>query len=181
MKKLKLIPLTITAAITAAILFGGWFTYRHYGVEQPLDRVANSIDGVESAQVEMSNGHVKVNVKLAADADLGEVYRKIKNDGAGEIGSKQLDLAATPAISQDNARLEKAWSYALFDVAEAMENRKYSGIRDTMAKLSEQFAGVTVTTDMDDHNVYISMRDGDAAKFIVLPRQPATLGAWPNA
>ncbi|QMV44420.1 hypothetical protein [Cohnella cholangitidis] len=181
MKKLKLIPLTITAAITAAILFGGWFTYRHYGVEQPLDRVANSIDGVESAQVEMSNGHVKVNVKLAADADLGEVYRKIKNDGAGEIGSKQLELAATAAISQDNARLDKAWSYALFDVAEAMENRKYSGIRDTMAKLSEQFAGVTVTTDMDDQNVYISMRDGDAAKFIVLPRQPATLGAWPNA
>ncbi|MCD9021153.1 hypothetical protein [Cohnella silvisoli] len=176
--KLKLLPIMITAALSAAILFGGWFAYRHYGVEQPLDRVANSIAGVESAKVETSSGHVKISVKLAPDANLGEIYRLIKRDGSGQIGGNQLELAAT---AKDSARLEKAWSYALFDVAEAMENRKYSGIRDAMGKLSEQFPGVTVTTDMDENNVYISMRDGDAAKYVVLPRQPATLGAWPNA
>ena len=77
--------------------------------------------------------------------------------------------------------LDKAWSYSLFDVAEAMENRKYSGVRDAMAKLSERFPGVTAVTDIDENNVYISLRDGDAAKFVVLPRQPATLGVWPNA
>ncbi|RED60399.1 hypothetical protein [Cohnella lupini] len=178
MNKLKLIPITITAAITAALLFGGWFAYRHYGVEQPLDRVANSIDGVQSANVEMSTGLVKVNVKLAPDADVGEVYRLIKRDGAGEIGGKQLEVSAT---AKDSARLDKAWSYGLFDVAEAMENRKYSGIRDAMTKLSEQFPGVKVSTEMDELNVYISMRDGDSAKFVILPRQPAMLGAWPNA
>jgi hypothetical protein len=176
--KLKLLPITITAALSAAILFGGWFAYRHYGVEQPLDRVATSIAGVESANVEMSSGLVKINVKLKPNADLGEVYRLIKQDGSGVIGGKQFELAAT---AKDSARLEKAWNYALFDVAEAMDNRKYSGIRDTMSKLSQQFPGVTVKTQMDDSNVYISMQDGDAAKFIVLPRQPATLGAWPNA
>ncbi|WP_239614232.1 hypothetical protein [Cohnella mopanensis] len=187
MKKIKIIPLTITAALTAAILFGGWFTYRHYGVEQPLDRVANSIEGVESAKVVMSNGHVDIKVKLASDANLGDVYRLIKNKGASEIGNKELELSATAAAtdtsvtSQSNARLDKVWSYALFNVAESMENRKYSGIRDTMSKLSEQFPGVTVTTDMDEDNVYISMHDGDAAKYVVLPRQPAMLGAWPNA
>ncbi|WP_256757342.1 hypothetical protein [Cohnella sp. WQ 127256] len=178
MKKLRILPLTITAALTAAILFGGWFTYRHYGIEQPLDRVAKSVAGVESAQAEMSTGLVKVNVKLAPDANLGEVYRYIKQNGAGEIGNKQFELAVQ---QKDSARLDKVWGYALFDVAEAMENRKYSGIRDTMTDLSEQFPGVTVTTEMDDNNVYISMRDGDEAKFVVLPRQPATLGVWPNA
>ena len=177
-KKLRLIPIAITAALTAAILFGGWFAYRHYGVEQPLDRVANSINGVESAKVEILTDLVKINVKLDPNANLGEVYRQIKLNGSNEIGGKQLELAAT---AKDSTRLDKAWSYALFDVAEAMENHKYSGIRDAMEKLSKQFSGVTVTTDMDDNNVYISMRDGDAAKFVVLPRQPAKLGVWPNA
>jgi len=143
-----------------------------------LDRVANSIAGVESAQVEVSTGTVKVNVKLAPDANLGEVYRLIKRDGASELGGKQLELAAT---ANNDERLDQAWSYALFDVAEAMENRKYSSVRDAMTKLSEQFPGLTATTDMDENNVYISIRDGDAAKFVVLPRQPAVLGAWPNA
>lgn len=178
MNKLKILPITITAALTAALLFGGWFAYRHYGVEQPLDRVANSITGVESAQIDTSTGQVKVTVQLAPNADLGEVYRRIKEDGASEIGTKKLELNATAKMTPT---LDKAWSYSLFDVAQAMENRQYSDIRDAMAKLSEQFPGVTVKTDMDEENVYISMRDGDAAKFVVLPRQPATLGAWPNA
>jgi hypothetical protein len=178
MNKLKILPITITAALTAALLFGGWFAYGHYGVEQPLDRVANAIDGVESAQIEMSAGQVKVNLQLAPNADLGEIYRRIKDDGASEIGGKQLELSASAKASP---KLDKAWSYSLFDVAEAMENRKYSGIRDAMANLSKQFPGVTVSTDMDEENVYISMRDGDSAKFVVLPRQPAMLGAWPNA
>jgi hypothetical protein len=175
---LKILPITITAALTAAILFGGWFAYRFYGVVQPLDHVATSIAGVESAQIETSSGIVKVKVKLAPDANLGDVYRKIKSDGSSQIGGNQLELAAA---GKESALLNKAWSYALFDVAQAMENRKYSEIRNTMAKLPEHFPGVTVKTDMDENNVYISIREGDAAKFEVLPRQPATLGAWPNA
>ncbi|BBI33244.1 hypothetical protein [Cohnella abietis] len=178
--KIRIIPITITVALAAVILFGGWFAYRHYGVEKPLDKVANSVAGVETAKVEMSNGLVTVKVKLAPDADLGEVYRLIKKDGASEIGSKKLELAAT-ATDKESVRLEKAWSYALFDVAEAMENHKYSGIRNTMESLSEQFAGITVHTDMDETNVYISMRDGNAAKYVILPRQPAMLGVWSNA
>lgn len=176
--KIKLLPVTLTAALSAALLFGGWFAYRHYGVEQPLDRIANAIAGVESAKIEMTSGQVKVNVTLKPDADLGQVYRLVKRDGAGEIGTKELELTAT---AKEGPRLEKAWSYALFDVAEAMENRKYSGIRDAMASLTERFPGLTINTDMDETNVYISMRDGDAAKFVVLPRQPAMLGVWPNA
>jgi hypothetical protein len=176
--KLKILPITITAALTAAILFGGWFAYRQFGVEQPLIRVANSITGVKSANVETSSGLVKINVKLSPDANLEEVYRQIKEGGAGEIGNNKFELAAT---ATDSTLLDKAWSFALFDVAQAMENRKYSDVRNAMLKLSDQFPGVSVSTQMDDNNVYISMRDGVAAKFVVLPRQPVMLGAWPNA
>ncbi|WP_372634351.1 hypothetical protein [Cohnella sp.] len=178
MNKIKLIPITITAALTAAILFGGWFAYRHYGIEKPLDKVAVSVPGVEAANIDMTGSLVRISVELAPGANLGDVYRTIKQDGAGEIGSRQLELKVTARGSE---LLDKAWSYSLFDVAEAMENRKYSGVREAMEKLSEQFPGVQATTDIDENNVYVSLRDGDAAKFVVLPRQPATMGVWPNA
>ncbi|WP_373229671.1 hypothetical protein [Cohnella sp.] len=176
--KLKILPLMLTAAISAALLFGGWFAYRHYGVEQPLDKITNEIPGVESSEVDMTNSHVIVKVKLTPDANLSEVYRLVERDGAGVIGGKQLEFNVS---TKESPRLEKAWSYALFDVAEAMENRKYSDVRDAMSKLAEKFPGVSVTTDMDEVNVYISMRDGNEAKFVILPRQPAMLGVWPNA
>lgn len=176
--KLRILPLTITAVLAAALLFGGWFAYRHYGVEQPLDKITNAIPGVESSEVDITNSHVKVTVNLKPEANLSEVIRHVERDGADVIGSKQLEIDAT---TKESPSLEKAWSYALFDVAEAMETRKYSGVRAAMDKLVEKYPNLTITTDMDESNVYISMRDGNEAKFIILPRQPATLGVWPNA
>lgn len=176
--KIRILPLTITAALTAAILFGGWFAYRHYGIEQPLDRIAGSVPGVTSAVVETTNGQVNIDLELKQDANIAEVYRKLKEDGASEIGSKTLTLSPKGTT---NEKLEQAWRYSLFDVAQAMENRQYTGIREAMNKLSDQYPGVTAETSMDEDNVYVTLRDGENAKFVILPRQPATLEVWPNA
>jgi hypothetical protein len=176
--KIKMFPLSLTVVVSAALLFGGWTAYRHYAVEKPLNRVAESVSGVQSATAKLTTGQVVVNVKLRPDADLAEIYRKVKQDGAGQIGGRKLELLVN---SDTTSSLEKAWSYSLFDVAESMETRHYSGVRSAMDKLSEKFPGVRAFTDMDDDNVYIRLVEGKSAKFIVLPRQASTLGVWPNA
>lgn len=175
---IRILPLTITAALTAVLLFGGWFAYRHYGIEQPLDRIAVSVPGVTSAVVETTNGQVNIDVQLKQDANIAVVYRRVKTDGASVIGNKSFTLTAD---GSSNDKLEQAWSYSLFDVAQAMENRQYTGIREAMDKLSGKYPGVTADTAMDEDNVYVTLREGANAKFVILPRQPATLEVWPNA
>jgi len=176
--KIKVMPLVLTAVASVALLFGGWAAYRHYAVEQPLDRVAAAAPGVDSAKSEMTGGQVVLRLQLKPDADLAEIYKKIKQDGAGQIGGKQVELNVE---STTNEKLEQAWRYSLFDVAEAMETRHYSGIREAMNKLSEQFPGVKADSDMDEDNVYIRLQDGQSAKFVVLPRQASMMEVWPNA
>ncbi|WEK55738.1 MAG: hypothetical protein P0Y55_06745 [Candidatus Cohnella colombiensis] len=176
--KLRIIPVTLTVVLSSVLLFGGWFSYRYFGVEKPLDHVAASIPGVQSAQVEMLAGQINVTVQLEKEANIAEVFRQVKHDGANKIGNRSLQLSIT---GDSNASLEKVWSYALFDVAEAMENRKYSQIRDVMETLTNHYPDVTATTDMDDDNVYITLREGEHAKFIILPRQPAMMEVWSNA
>lgn len=176
--KIKVVPLAVTVVVSAALLFGGWSVYRHFGIEKPLDQVAESVPGVESAEAKMTAGQVVLYVKLSTDADLVEVYRKVKREGAAQIGSKKLELVVE---SDSSSKLDEAWSHSLFDVAEAMETRRYSGIRSAMEQLSERFPGVTAETDMDDDNVYIRLSDGQSAKYIVLPRQPISLGVWADA
>lgn len=176
--KLKIVPMTLTAALTAVFLFGGWFVYRHYGVERPLDRIAADVPGVKSASSELRGGEVVVTVELKPDADLATVYNQIRKNGDRAIGSKKLELNASADVSE---QLNDAWSYSLFDIAEAMETHRYSGVREAMDKLSARFPGVTAKTSIDDDNVYISIRDKEAAKFVVLPREGARQAVWPNA
>jgi hypothetical protein len=37
---------------------------------------------------------------------------------------------------------------------------------------------VKVTTEMDDTNVYITIKNTEAVKYVVLPRTPDQLEAW---
>ncbi|CAM3946059.1 hypothetical protein COLU111180_15980 [Cohnella lubricantis] len=176
--KLRWIPVAITAVLSAALLFGGWYAYGQYGVEQPLDRVANAIPGVESADTNRSISSVELQLKLSPDADLAEVYRRVQEEGAQAIGDKTLKLKVDD--SSDPA-LEKAWSHALFDVAEAMDHKKYSEIRTAMDQLTKQYPEIEADTQMDGTNVYIRLRSGAAVKFVILPRESEKLGVWPNA
>lgn len=176
--KLRWIPVAITAALSAALLFGGWYAYGRYGVEQPLDRVAKSIPGVESAQTSRSASSVNLQLKLSPNADLAEVYREIQEQGSGAIAGKTLNLSID---EPSDPALEKAWSYALFDVAEAMDHQKYSEIRTAMDELTKQYPAIQADTQMDDTNVYIRLRSGNAVKYVILPRQAEKLGVWPNA
>lgn len=176
--KIKWAPLVITTVASVALLFGGWAAYRHYAVEQPLDRIAASLPGVESADTSMENGQLVLNLKLAPDADLAAIYRKVKQEGAKRIGNRPIkfNIASNPSD-----RLEQAWRYSLFDIAESMETRRYSGIRAAMDNVSEQFPGVTASSEMDEDNVYIRLQDGQSVKFIVLPRQGPSLEVWSSA
>lgn len=176
--KLRILPIATTAALSAALLFGGWFAYRHYGVEQPLDRAAANVQGVESASSDMNADGVTIKVKLSDTADLADVYRSVKKEGARAIGSKTLTLVAE---NPDNDALEKVWRSALFDVAQAMDRKEYTDIRDAMTKLQSETPGLSASTEIDEENVYISLRLAGSAKYVILPRQGEQMGVWPNA
>ncbi|THF78418.1 hypothetical protein [Cohnella fermenti] len=176
--KLRILPVAITAVLSAALLFGGWYAYGHYGVEKPLDKVASSLPGVVSAETSNSVNKVVLTVKLSSEADLADIYHKVRTEGSGSIGSKSLELVIS---EPEDAQLEKAWRSALFEVAEAMEHREYSGVKDAMDELMEQVPGLEAETEMDDTNVYVSLRMGDAAKYVILPRSGQEMGVWPNA
>ncbi len=176
--KIKIVPLTITVVLSAVLLFGGWTVYRQFSVEKPLDRVAESVPGVESAQARVTREQVILDLRLSPEADLAEIYRKVTEEGGDRMGGKKVELHVDAGSSE---KLEEAWNYSLFEVAEAMENRRYSDIRDAMDRLSERFPGVTAHTEMDEDNVYIRLVEGESAKFVVLPRKPVMLGVWPSA
>lgn len=175
-RKIRIVPVLFTAAAAALVLFGGWLLYTKVAVEGPLDKAVNEIADIASADAPViERDRVTIQLTLAPDASLKKVYDSIHKEGKEVIGDRELQLDISNSDSSD--KLERLWSALLFDVAEAMENKNYSGIPAAMEKMAqtEKGKGVQSVTEIDETNVYITLIDGEYRKYIVLPRTPVML------
>ncbi|QWU14595.1 hypothetical protein SAMN04487895_106263 [Paenibacillus sophorae] len=176
--KLRLMPVLLTALLSAALLFGGWFLYREFAVQEPLEQMVSSYEGVKQSHISINRNEVTLKLDLQPGTKLRELVQYINSEGKSIIGDRTVKLDVEEHSSQE---LDDYWDQALFSVAEAMESRKYTVIPETLKELSAQYKNVAVTTEIDDKNVYVSLSDGKKSKFIILPREPETMGVWNNA
>ncbi|WP_054024529.1 hypothetical protein [Bacillus sp. FJAT-28004] len=176
MMKPRVIPIVITAAITASVLFGGWAIYNQVAVAAPLEKVTKGIESVVSSEKPvMDRNKVAISLELAPNANLRDVYESIAANGKDVVGERKLELNIK---EKSNKQLEDLWYASMFEVAEAMERKTYSNIPDAMNEAAKSMKDVTVTTEMDETNVYITIKNNEAVKYVVLPRTPNQLEAW---
>ncbi|WP_138750992.1 hypothetical protein [Paenibacillus sinopodophylli] len=176
MMKPRIVPIVITAAISAGVLFGGWAIYNQVSVAAPLEQVAKEVSGVISSDKPiMNSSQVTISLELAADASLRDVYERIEANGSKVFDDRKLLLNIK---QKPDKQLDEIWYAAMFDIAEAMETKTYSGIPAAMDRASKDNKNVTVATEMDETNVYITLRMQDAVKYVVLPRTSTQMEAW---
>lgn len=154
------------ALLAMAALLGGWTAWRHYGVEQPLHRLAQQMPGVLEAETEWKPDRVRMRLRLSPEADLPAIVRRLETEGSAALGRRTLEFEF---VQDAGDRLESLWQDVIFEVAEAMEHRSYSEVRDLVLGLGERHPGIEATARMDDRYVYIRLKEGDRAKFVLLP------------
>lgn len=176
--KLRTWPIVITVALSALLLFGGWFAYRQLAVEKPLKKLVTEYEGVQTVQFDITRTQVDLKLKLEAGTDISGLVKHIEQDGKGIIGNRTLKLDV-----EDNSTpaLDNLWERALFSVAQAMENKQYTEITAALEKLEQQDSSLQASAEIDDKNVYITLTNGENSKFIILPRIPQKMGVWSNA
>ncbi|MFH5184701.1 hypothetical protein ACHHV8_19755 [Paenibacillus sp. TAB 01] len=175
--KLRLLPVSLSVVISATVLFGGYFVYQSVAMENPLASVVNNTPGVlQLVDTKISSTETTIELKLKPGASLRQIYNQIQKGGASVIGEKQLKLKVD---SDSSDSLDAWWSSALFDVAQAMETKKYSQIPATLQARAAD-SNLKVSTEMDDKYVYVTMSDGTQSKYVMLPRTPDKMGVWPN-
>lgn len=175
--KLRLLPVLISIIVSSAVLFGGWFLYDSVAMQNPLMDIIEQTEGVQTVELDIQNDVVIVKLQIEPEASLRQIHEKIKTDGASILGNREIKLEVTDNTSP---AIEKWWSLALFDIAEAMDSKQYSNIPATLTKHAGAYTGLQASSEMDNENVYIKLSDGTNNKYIVLPRTPAQIGVWPN-
>jgi len=176
MMRPRVMPVIITAAITASVLFGGWAIYNQVAVAAPLEQVVKEVQGVVSSDKPVMNrDQVTIQLELTPDANIRDIYESIAANGKDVFGDRKLKLEIK---GKSNKQLDDLWYASMFKVAEAMETKTYSSIPNAMNDAAKSMKDVKVTTEMDDTNVYITIKNTEAVKYVVLPRTPGQLEAW---
>lgn len=176
MMRPRVVPVIITAAITASVLFGGWAIYNQVVVAAPLEQVVKEVQGVVSSDKPVMNSdQVTIQLELTPDANIRDIYESIAANGKDVFGDRKLQLNIK---GKSNKQLDDLWYASLFKVAEAMETKTYSSIPTAMNDAAKSMKDVKVTTEMDETNVYITIKNTEAVKYVVLPRTPGQLEAW---
>lgn len=175
--KLKVLPILIALLTSGALLFGGWFMYRSYAMENPLADLVKKNAGVEQVDAAFSTNKAVVSLKLNDGANLRQIYQSIVTEGASLVNGRDVQLQID---SRSSETIDDWWSKALFGVAQAMDSKQYSTIPGLLSEQAKSVPSLQVSAEMDDVNVYIRLRDGENSKYIILPRVPASMGVWPN-
>ncbi|MBH5317914.1 hypothetical protein I6N90_08870 [Paenibacillus sp. GSMTC-2017] len=179
MKKPRLFPIVITAVLSIGLLFGGWTLYKQVAVASPLTDALKAVPGVvEAKKPTITQDNVQIAVELSENANIRDIYEAATKTGKDITPSKKIDLQVR--TSEDEV-LNTIWQQSMFEVAEAMETKTYSKIPEALKLATESVKGVSFETEMDDSNVYVTLRNDKSAKYIVMPRTPNKLGAWSNA
>lgn len=179
--KLRLAPVLLTSLLSATLLFGGFFLYRQFALQEPLQKIVSEYEGVKDSHISINRNEVTLKLELQPGTKLRELVQHVSKEGNSVINGRSLKLDLE---QHSNALLDEYWENAMFSVAEAMDSRTYTLIPaklDDLKAQNSQYKDVVATTEIDETNVYVSLSIGEESKYIILPRQPATLGVLNNA
>lgn len=176
--KLRIVPIVLSVLVSASVLFGGWFLYRQMALQSPLNSVVSQYEGVKSAQINIKQDTVTLKLDLKPETDLRGLVSHINKEGKDVIGKRQLKIEVA---DHSSAALNQWWDSAMLSVAEAMDNRKYTDIQSSLEQLAKNSPNLKARAQIDEQNVYVSLSDGKAGKFIILPRQPGKMEVWNHA
>ncbi|MBP1907243.1 hypothetical protein J2Z32_003918 [Paenibacillus turicensis] len=176
--KLRIIPILATIVLSVCILFGGWYAYRIYAVNQPFNKIITQHEGVKDATFTVDRSDVNVQLDLQSGANLADIVKQIEQQGKDIIGNRKLNIDIKNHSSKS---LDQLWEKTLFTVAQAMENKQYTEITAAMKQLEKGNQNVKADAQIDDTNIYISLIEGQHSKFVILPRIPQKIGVWSNA
>lgn len=179
--KLRLVPVLLTSLLSGVLLFGGYFLYCQFALQEPLQKIVSGYEGVNNSQITINRNEVTLKLDLKPGTKLRDLVQHVSTEGNSVIDGRKLKLDVE---QHSNELLDNYWEDAMFSVAEAMESRTYTLIPAKLEELkvrNSEYADIVATTEIDETNVYVSLNNGHESKYIILPRQPATLGVWNNA
>lgn len=163
-------PVMIAAtAVTLAVLVGAGFLVKSQTVEEPLRAVYANAAAVENSTIERQGDTYQIKVKFKDVPDFAPAFIQLHAETEKLLKQAPFEIVVE---DQRNPKLDQAFRRVNLFVQEALATGQFSAMADRVEAEAAK-AGLTARLEVDNHRVFVQMKDGDSYLYSVAERTKA--------
>ncbi len=153
--------------VSLTTLFGGWFFYQKVILKDPMIQMTSEIEGAIVHDIELDQKQVDVFITLRSGYHFQNTYTAVEKSLQPYLKNRELQIHIN---NTGNQQLVQAWNKTYFKIAEAIDQKNYSMIPQTIEALQQAYQLDEIGYSMDDKYIFIDLHQGEASLYFVLPR-----------
>lgn len=173
-KNLRITYILITAAVVAALLFGGRFAYQRVRLDNPFQQALSAVPGVAKGEIQKTPDGYELTLTMGRVNDLQttvqEVERVAEQYGKVPVLKIQLKDNATPELKETYYQMH-------FAIEEAAAQGNFTAMK---AQVDAQAARAGLTgwrVQVTDNQLYVQLKKGDSSLYRMVDRIDRTGGS----
>lgn len=161
-------PIIIIALlITVGLLLGGLRLYNYYNIEMAVQKSITQIEPITEANVTKINGQYTVQIKLNWNQHLQGIYHEIDQIGKQYFKNTNYSIQV---IDKRNQRLNNILIDLQPLIYETLAKDEFVRMNNEVGKQVKKMQ-MDYFIQVDQNNIYISIRDGDYYLYEIIQRQ----------
>jgi hypothetical protein len=149
MKKFNLKIIILSFAVTATVLFGGWFSMQYFGSEKPITDWVTANEGIEIEELDVDQQQIYAEIAFHNEKNFGLTYLQFKHFLTQVAKGKEVQLVISPNFGQHHAW----WLDHSAGIIEFIKNKEYTKIGERIDQWMEE--GKIKDGNMQMNNDYI--------------------------
>ncbi len=162
---LRAMPVMLSLIVSLVFLFGGWFVYQQFYVQQPIQAFLKQKEQVTLHEMQMTKTQVILYLDFANPDTFVNDYKEIKD----YIATKAQGRTVTINLAQHGESMKNLWEEEYFGLAEAIQKQEYSRIPEVIEEMGKKRHLEKTLARMDEQNVYVFLQSGADHLYAVLP------------
>jgi len=162
--KIRALPVLLSLILTLGFLFGGWFMYQQFYVQQPIEEFIKSKPEVILKEMDIHKVPITVDLDFKDPTLFAMDYKEVKQFIENKT-NKKVEIRIPIAGDE----MKKLWEEEYFFIAEAIKKQEYSQIPKIIEKMEKERQLEKSVTRMDEENIYVFLQKGSDHLYAVLP------------
>jgi hypothetical protein len=165
-KPFNKIFLTVLIFFTAlGLLFGGYFFYKHFFVNQPLSLTLDNSALIAKYELVSEGKKPIIKLQLNKVDDLAYEFPKFLTTSGQILTEKDLELELA---SHPNAKLLKFYQEINPALYEALSLGNYTNLQNVIAEKNSQYGLTKVNLGVSENYIYLQMEDNEDYLYYIL-------------